>query len=663
MPDVYEQDVKPVSPDPGKDAQLISRLFEYKKPTQNPWRADYAKELKECYNFVELKQWTQNDETLLKTFDVPAVPIDRINRGLATINGIRENSNLKKRVAKRELGDERVARVLDLALDQISYDGKFDAVTKDVFDDLLEIGWGIKKCGYDPEANNGLGAIWSERVNVEDFGCSKFKNKDLSDIRWCWQEQVMDWEDAMLLSPEKAGELKAMRSVLSSEWEKMKSGSVKGSAGVDYQAGSTVIESAYPYPNQVKVTEFWIERRIPFKNVGYLETQDVSDPVTGQTFQIPVPKIRQEAIDYAVKDGEQLQGTGVQRIWEQYILAGDERSNILLKTGQDEDHPYTGYIAKRKKSGMPRGFVFEVIPHQQRSNLAWAQKIAFNNKAIKAGLVIEGAPDLDIQSAVQSSSMGAILRLPLGGRVVAMNLNPNVNLQAIEEINAAHQDMDFAAAATEGALRGVAATGDSGIKLSLQQNAAVTPLNKWVSAFMQCERTFQEKILRLLIRYYTPDQIKRIVGDVEFQKEIIGPLDPVSGQPTLPPIEFPLDINLLHYDIVIEDSALSDFNKQQTFNAVMALKGAGTAFTDDFLIKNAPIKDIDSALESNEKARNDIIQNLLAQNQMLQEMLGQAQKMLPKTTNQSANAQRGKAQPQAGQRSMLGGTSPLSPLG
>jgi hypothetical protein len=330
--------------------------------------------------------------------------------------------------------------------------------------------------------------------------------------------------------------------------------------------------------------------------------------------------------------------------------------------------------AERMKSGAPIGYVQRVIPHQKRYNIAWAQKTGWNNKAIKSPIIAQEG-SIDPQNAVQQSSLGAILWTKKGTPMPVVNQVPQVNLQAIEEMNAAARDMDFTAAASEGALVGNAAASDSGIKLAEQQNAAVTPLNKWVHADGMSELEFARKVLYLIIEKIVsnPQRTMRIVGQQKFL-QVFGPtIDPQTGKMIAPPIQPPTNDTAM-YDVVVEDQSISDLNKQQSFNATMALHGQGILFEDDFMIKNAPIKNVDEALASNAKAQQDMIRMLMQKVQMLEQQLSQAVKMIPKNPgqggsskpsggNQAANAQRGKAQPQTGPQSMIGGTAPGTLLG
>ena len=97
----------------------------------------------------------------------------------------------------------------------------------------------------------------------------------------------------------------------------------------------------------------------------------------------------------------------------------------------------------------------------------------------------------------------------------------------------------------------------------------------------------------------------------------------------------------------------------------MALRGDGVLFTDEAMIRNAPVKDVESLIADNEKARQDVLRMLMQQNAMLQAQVGQMEKMIPKDPakqNQAANASKGKSAPQTRQ-TMPGGTSPQTVLG
>lgn len=657
--DLYKDDVKEAPPQQTSvETESIQKLLDYTEPEQNPWRADYLQSLAECYNFVELKQWAGDDVQGLAQYDVPTLAVDRVNRGLDTIRGISDNTGIKKKVQKRELGDERVASILDAVGDYVAYQGNFEEAQEKSRDDMLIVGMGLRKLGFDPEASGGEGELWVEAVNVEDVGWSRCKSKTLRDSNWLWHLQMMDWEDAVSINPEKAPQLKSLKAKLESEWEKKKKSNVKGALATKDYKNPVGVEKSYQYPDQVYIYEFWSKRRIPVTKVGTI-TQLAQPDGQGGFVQVPVPQVRLEALDYQPQEGEQVLAKTVIDEWWQYIVASgrNKRQGILLKVEKSKYpfHPFIGTCAEVKKSGQPFGYVERVIPHQKRINIAWAQKVAYNNKSIKSPLVLRDVKNVD--KAIQQSKFGAILNLTGNERVESVNIQPQVNLQAIEEGNMARMDMDFAAAATESPLRGIEESGASGIKLSLQQNAAITPLNKWVKSEKESEREFWRKALYIIIAEFKPERMARIVGEQKFMELVIGPKDPMTGQPLQPPLQLPLQPSVAHYDVMIQDEALSDFNKQQSFNAAMALHQGGVLLKDETLIKSAPIKDVDEFLSSNLQARQDVIRQQQQIIQMLEDKLNMAMKAIPKEkkNGQAANAVQGRNQPQAGQRSMLGG--------
>lgn len=660
MPEIFKEDVKEeTKPQDPQASQVLTDLFKLTKPTAIPWRDGYVtKTLRECYNFVEGRHWEESDIGQLGLDDVPALSIDRISRVKDTVNGIRTNTGNKKKIVKRELGDERIAELLDLTYDFFEYQGNWNEVFNDSFNNLLDAGIGVMKVLFDPSEEGGEGTILAENVNIEDFGCSKCKSKTLSDITWAWHKQNMSWEEAILLAPEKAGEIKGLKTTLISEWEKLKGGTTANLTTRDYAGNVPQLNSdaPYGYPDEVCIYEFWVKRNIPYKKIGFLGSQTVSSPIDGSPVQIPVPQVREEPADYQVQEGEQDLTTSVHIEWHQFVVASGqgENSAIFLKENVDKDHPFIGVCAERKKSGQPVGLVEKIIPHQKRIDIAWAQKVSFNNHAIKSPLIAdEGA--FDEESAKRASKTGVILYLQNGKKIHQTNQSLNLNLQAIEEGNSARKDMDFLAAATEPVLRGEAESGSSGIRLSQQQSAAVTPINKWVNAEGDAKREFARKVLRYIVQYVKPERMARIVGVKKMWELMTPKLDPITGQVVEPPLQLPINPDVTQYDVVIQDQALSDFNKQQTFNAVMAMRGGGIPLDDTFVIKSAPIKNVDEALISNQKARNDLLMQAMQQIQILQEQVGQLGKQVPKTTNQQANAQTGRNAGQAGKRSMTGG--------
>jgi len=268
----------------------------------------------------------------------------------------------------------------------------------------------------------------------------------------------------------------------------------------------------------------------------------------------------------------------------------------------------------------------------------------------------------DTDQLVKQTELGSMIILKQGEEF-QWPQGLQLNLQAIEEGNMARADMDFASAATEDSLRGVAAAGDSGIKIGIQQNAAVTPLNKWVKASRKARTQGAKKLLKMIITEWgdKPAQLIRIVGMQKFQELIMPKLNPLTGQVIENPMEWPLAVDASAYDVKVTDESISDLHKQQSFNAVIAVHemSGGQMFDDEFIIKSMPIKNTDDALASNERKRNDIMQQLMMQMQMMQAQMGEMQKQIPKDgpRQNTANARRGRNAPQGGQRSMMGGAS------
>ena len=158
-------------------------------------------------------------------------------------------------------------------------------------------------------------------------------------------------------------------------------------------------------------------------------------------------------------------------------------------------------------------------------------------------------------------------------------------------------------------------------------------------------------------------RMMKIIGEEKMTELLQPKVDVISGQITAPPIQLPFNPDVTEYDVTIEEKSISDFQKQQAFNAVMALKGTGIPFTDNYIIENSPITNVDDALESNKEARQDIMVQQQQQIQLQQILLQKQSQMQGKKSpaNQQSNAQRGKNEPQAGQQSMMGGmgNSPL----
>jgi hypothetical protein len=671
MPDEIAGTIKAITPE---EQTKISDLFKLVDSQMIPWKQLWEYQiLSECYNFRELKQWNGADMQALALADTPSVPIDRMGRIFDTVNGIRKNTGNKVKVIPRETGDNKLAEVLGEVFSCVEYDGNFEEVYDTAFDDgMLTTGIGIVKFGFDPVAKGGEGEIFAEYIPIEHVGWSKTHSKTLKDVTWCWFHQIMPWEDALPINPQKINELKAIKTTANEEWERIKMNNTQGTfLANDYGVPGAKAEIKYNYPDQVHLWEFWKLKRIPIKKVARFNPQvdQIGQPVLDvmqRPVINPVPEVRAEDINYGVVDNEIEIGTTVQEEWWQTIIAtdGSKSNGVLLKEEKAKYSfaPILAMCADMKKSGAPFGLAEKLIPHQKRINIAWAQKIAYNNKSIKAPLVVRGVTDLD--SKLQTSRIGTVLNLGQNEEILNYNVQSAPFTQSIEEGNVARADMDFIAAASEPVMTGNAGATTSGLQLSMQQSAAITPLNKWVDAERKFLKEFGRRVLEIIVTEYSPQKIIRIIGQDKFAKYFIPQPDPLTGRMTQP-LQFPFEVDSISYDVEIQEQAISDLNKQQSFNAAMAL-GGREMFTDDYLIMNAPIKNTDDALVSADKKRQDIMIQMAQQIQMLTQELQQTQKLIPKENkpiNQHKNAQTGRNQPQAGQQSMLGGTGTNNPIG
>ena len=662
MPEVYE-DIKEVSPSQTSDISgTISKLLEYTEDRNNPWRADWERIVRECYDFKELRQWDGMDVAKLQEYGVPEVPVDEINRNLDVINGIRSNTGNKRKIVRRESGDERIAEVYDKAADYVEYNSNLPMYQEQAFKNLVDIGVGITKFGWDKSLSGGEGDVFFENVDPEDCGWSFTRKPDWSDLRWCWHHMTIGWEDAARLAPERAAELKGMRDQLGTKWDELSQGK-QGTYLKDYEGSFT--EGGYVYPNSVNVWEIWLKRFIPYKKVASIQTVVGPDGTPAI-----IPQVNKVPHDYVVNEGEQEVGVGFDEIWYQHLIAGGKsKKNCILLTppeGLASKYPFpplAPMIAEYKKSGMPRGVIEIGIPHQKRINLAWAQKMAFNNKSIKSPLVIKNLDPATLQNKIQQTSFGAVLALTAQEELVQANLQPGVNLQAIEEGNIARQDMMFAMSASEPALRGMASSGDSGIKIAKQQDAAITPLNKWVKAEADYITNLWRKVLYIMILEYTPQRLARIIGEQRFVELLIGKRDMMTGQPIQPPLQLQQP-DATQYDVVVQEKSVSDFKKMQAFNSAVTIAQM-YPLDAEYVIMHAPIENPEEAYASHLKAKADIMNQLMMENQLLREQLKIASKGEGGNNSQSEsnkgkkvqpkNASQGRNASQAGQGMNLGG--------
>jgi len=282
--------------------------------------------------------------------------------------------------------------------------------------------------------------------------------------------------------------------------------------------------------------------------------------------------------------------------------------------------------------------VEKVAPLQKLINVSAAQVIAYNNKLVKSPLIAEEG-SLDLERAKTSSEYGSILFVKRGYRFPMINTLTPLNIASTEIGQQARVDFDVIAASTEPVMRGVDPQADSsGVKLGILTQNASTSLNPYIRAENFTRRWFWEKIVYIVQKKYTTQRMFRVAGEVF---AINVPMMGIEGQV----VQRMNDVTVGKYDVMIEDSSISDFERQQEFNAFLAMKQMGAPISWELIGQRAPVKNPEMLLKDMKQQ-----EMLIAQAMMI------PQPQTPGNGQKGKKAEGGNA-PQAGTRSMMGGTT------
>lgn len=167
--------------------------------------ADWRKDARENYDFVALRQWSQEDLTTLDEQKRPAITFDYTQKVVNAICGAEVNNRQQVRYAPREMSDVKVNEVLTAAGDWVRDQCQAEDEESDAFRDLNICGMGWTETSLDYEEDPDGQVKINRRDPLKCWWDGAASKKNIRDARrvyygdWMSKEDIeRQWPDADL---------------------------------------------------------------------------------------------------------------------------------------------------------------------------------------------------------------------------------------------------------------------------------------------------------------------------------------------------------------------------------------------------------------------------------------------------------------------------------
>jgi hypothetical protein len=154
--------------------------------------ADWVEDAKESYDFYAGKQWSTEDEAILKEQERVPVVFNRIVRTINAVCGLEVQNRQEVRYFPREMGDVALSETLTNAAKYVRDNCDAEDEESEAFEDALVCGIGWTETLLDYETDEE-GAVLVERRDTFEMGVDpSAKKRNFDDKRYCFRIQSYD---------------------------------------------------------------------------------------------------------------------------------------------------------------------------------------------------------------------------------------------------------------------------------------------------------------------------------------------------------------------------------------------------------------------------------------------------------------------------------------
>lgn len=588
-----EDDDTPLSQ--ADDADLLIRAKAWFK-LDRQHSAEWRENVKEEYDFVAGKQWSDEEKALLEEQNRPVITFNRILPTLKAVVGLEIGNRREVKYYPRSMGDAQVDDVLSAAADWCRDECDAEDEETDAFFDCIVggMGWTDSRLDFeeDPE-----GKMVIERIDpLEMFWDCDASKKNLADARRLWRVRVMPMTEAKRLFPGIDEE------DLSATWA--------NGNGVKTDPHNADPQVAYLQGDQTRDKG---EKSVTIVHLQWYEMEPyfkVADPFTGQMLEMDAAKHtmlqdRMKAI------GGTVNSVKMQRkVFKQAFLGA-----VVLETGDapcPENFSWQCMTGERDHNentffGLMRG----MKDPQKWANKWLSQTMHIMNSQAKGGIMAEHGAFENIREAEDSYARGdKITWLAEGG---AAKVVPK---QVAQFPAGFDHMMQFAISSIRDVsgvnleLLGLRDATQPGVLEEHRKQAGMSILATLFDSLRRYRKRQGRVLLYYITNHLSDGRLIRIVG--------------AEGAKYVPLIHQP---GVTEYDVVVDDSPTAPNQKEKIWNSIvqmLPLLGKQIPMQDIWtLAKYSPLPGqlVDQLQASSKQAQEGAAQQAAQQQQVAQQIL------------------------------------------
>ena len=580
--------------------QLVTSRFERAARAQDTW----AKSAKECFDFVEDKQWAAEDLQRVLDADRPALTLNKIKPLIMLVVGfhLQNRTDIKFLPAYDDSGSYDVAQVLSQISKQIGNRSKIQFIDSEVFMDGLIGGRGFYSSRLD-FANNDLGEV--KHTALDPF--SVFLDPDgqeydlnescehVSESRWMSLNQVKLFygdEAYTLVRPWLSGPGNSgmPSNVMDygpeiAPWRRF-GGENENPEG--YYAD--IMERFFDYFDQ----ERKLVRVIDQQHYMTVPQRFFVDLETGERERVPdfyTPDKIKKVLEFGEYMGNPIR---VENRLGRRIRNTQIVGDIIV---YDAWSPYDTFTVTPFfpyfRRGTTKGMVESLIDPQREINARRSARLNLVLRAANGGWMYE-KDTLDVQARENLERYGSTAGVHIawdskGGKLSQpKQIEPPGTPVAMRDLeHEAEEDLKDISGVNEASL-GQIQNVQSGRAIEAKQKQTVIGLELYINNYKRSKTLLGEKELELIQSFYTEARILRITGDNG--KPIDVPINQkkamANGAAAATIVN---DVTYGKYQAVVDDTPMSATFLEAQFAELLMLKEKGLPIPDDVLLEASSV--------------------------------------------------------------------------
>jgi hypothetical protein len=555
--------------------------------------ADWRKEAREDYQFVQGKQWTESDIETMKKQKRPTITINRCRPMINIVSGYATQNAFEPDFLPRGAGDDDICRVAK-GVNKYVYDRcDFKRHKKKVFRDKLICGKGYYWVYYDFDYDRMDGSIKIERRSpFEVFVDPESVKEDLSDAEFCG---VFSWEHPDELSqvyPEYKNEIARLAHQYDAE-----------EVAADTVAGEPVWYSKQL--KKLRVVQYWCKER---------SQRNVYEVGRGQI-------IGEDEAGAEIVAMAKLGLIKKHRIPSVTIRFMTFVDNILLESNDSpykhkrfplvqEFAYYTGEKDDNDSTLEPAGLIRDLKDVQREKNKQRSQRMHIVNTQANGIWLIYGTSTKQFDAELKKfgTTPGAKLNVPSGVTKIERITPDGVSAANVEMERATDDDFYAISGINPETLGNDMPNSMSGRAIELRQKSASVQIADLFDEAQNSEKLILDLLWGekgrpgLIPQYFNEEMVIRIVGDngehsfVQLSTGLDKPMvqqaavDPITGQPQLDEqgqlVQRVLyDLSLFEFDIVINESPATPTARLGNLYQLLDAQKSGIPVPPDVLLE------------------------------------------------------------------------------